>query len=91
MLYSHNQLYIDICLQKQNDAIKTSGHISVEEYTFHFIESVVCEIELETEQNCNTLTPNLMAITAFLSQSGVWDMVFIPASSVEFQLLNRES
>ena len=30
---------------------------------------VVCERELEIEQNCNVLTPTLMVITAFLSRS----------------------
>ena len=49
--------------------MKTSGHRSLEKYTSHFIEKVVCERELETEQNCNILTPTLMAITAFLSCS----------------------
>ena len=50
-----------------------------------------CERELETEQNCNILTPTLMAITAFLSRSpglfnlgpgaqSLWDMFLIPAS-----------
>ena len=29
----------------------------------------MCESELETEQNCNILTPTLLAITAFLSRS----------------------
>ena len=29
----------------------------------------MCERELETEQNCNILTPTLMAIIAFLSRS----------------------
>ena len=33
------------------------------------IERVVCERELETEQNCNILTPTSMATTAFLSRS----------------------
>ena len=32
-------------------------------------ERVVCERELETEQNCNILTPTLLSITAFLSRS----------------------
>ena len=31
----------------------------------------MCERELETEHNCNILTPTLMAITAFLSRSPV--------------------
>ena len=50
--------------------------------------------ELETEQNCNILTPTLMAITAFLSRSPgcstgglgiqpLWDMVRIPTSSLQ--------
>ena len=33
------------------------------------LESVVCERELETEQNCNILTSTLLAIRAFLSRS----------------------
>ena len=32
-------------------------------YTSHFIARFACERELETEQNCNILTPTLMAIT----------------------------
>ena len=57
-------------MQNHNDdTIKTSGHSSFEKYTSHFIERVVCERELETEQNCNRLTPTLMAITAILSRS----------------------
>ena len=68
VLYSHKQLYIHICMQKHNDAMKTSDSSS-EKYTSHFIERVVCERELETEQNCNILTLTLMAITAFLSCS----------------------
>ena len=41
----------------------------LEKYTSHFIERVVCERELETEQNSNILTPSLLAITAFLFRS----------------------
>ena len=52
----------------------------------------MCERELETKQNCNILTPTLLAITAFFSRSpgllnrgpGVqplWDMFLNPASS----------
>ena len=42
----------------------------------------MCERELETEQNCNILTPTLLAITAFLSRSpGLLNL--IPASSLE--------
>ena len=47
--------------------------------------------ELETEQNCNTLTPptTLLTIAAFLSRSpgllnrGPGDMVLIPATSIQ--------
>ena len=37
VLYNHEQLYIRICMQKHNDAIKTSGHSSLEKYTSQFI------------------------------------------------------
>ena len=43
----------------------------LEKYTSHFIWKVACERELEIEQNCNILTPTLLAITAFLSRSPV--------------------
>ena len=97
-------------MQNHNDGtiIKTSGHRSLEKYTSHFIERVVCERELETEQNCNISNPTLMVITAYLSvllgcltgglgAQPLWDMVLIPASSLqliwgsELQLLNRGS
>ena len=52
------------------NTIKTSGHSSLEKYTSHFIERIVCERELETEQRLqHTDPPNLLAIIAFLSRS----------------------
>ena len=57
------------CMQTHNDAMKTSEDTSLEKCTPHFIERVVCERELETEQNCNILTLTLMVIAAFLSRS----------------------
>ena len=52
------------------NTIKTSGHSSLEKYTSHFIERVVCERELETEQRLQHIDPlTLLAITAFLSRS----------------------
>ena len=61
---------IHIYVRKHNDdTIMTSGHSSLEKYTSHFIESVVCERELETEQNCNIYTPTFLARTVFLSCS----------------------
>ena len=56
-------------MQKHNDTIKRCGHSSLKKYTSLFIERIVCERELETEQNCNILTLTLRAITAFLSRS----------------------
>ena len=47
--------------------MKTSDTVLLEKYTSHFIERVVCERELETEQNCNILTLTLLALTVFLS------------------------
>ena len=52
-------------------------HSSLEKYTSHFIwkgskgllKVLLCERELEAEQNGNILTPTLIAITAFLSRS----------------------
>ena len=73
MLYSrnHEQLYIHIYMQNINDnTIRTSGHSSLEKYTSHFIERVVCERELESEQRLQHIDlPTLLAITAFLSRS----------------------
>ena len=45
------------------DAIIKTSEDFFKKYTSHFIERVVCERELETEQNCNILTPTLMAIS----------------------------
>ena len=64
------------CMQNHNDTIKTSV-VSLEKYTSHFIERVVCERELETEHNCNILTPTLMAISvsfpfSWAAQPGAW-------------------
>ena len=59
--------YADACrTQRYNN---NERHSLLEKYISHFIERVVCEKELETEQNCNILTPTLLAITAFLSRS----------------------
>ena len=43
---------------------KRRAKTSLKKYTSHFIwKGCVCERELETEQNCNILTPTLMAIS----------------------------
>ena len=83
--------------------IHMQNHSSLVKYTSHFIwkgskgllKVLLCERELETEQNCNILTPTLMAITAFLScspgllnrwpggSSLCWLLVFSTASSLQ--------
>ena len=48
----------------------TSGHSSLEKYTSHFIERVVCERELETEQRLqHTDSPAPLAIAVSLFHS----------------------
>ena len=91
-------------MQKHNDAMKTSGHSSLEKYTSHFIERIVCERELETEQNCNILTPhsyghnNISFPFSWAAQPGVWgyslsgtwsSFQHLLSNSSELQLLNR--
>ena len=69
--------YADACINIFN-TVKTSGHSSLEKYTSHFIERVrkgyeryyCVRGELDTEQNCNILTPEIYLVTsAFLSRS----------------------
>ena len=43
--------------------IKTSEDFFKKKYPSHFIVRFACERELETEQNCNILTPTLMVIS----------------------------
>ena len=96
----HSQVHCCIlirwCMQKHNDAIKTSEHSSLEKYTTHFIWKGSKRL-LKV-----LLTPTLMAITAFLSRSpgqlnrgpggpAFLGQVLLPASSLQFQLLNRGS
>ena len=73
MLYSHEQLYIHIyiyiCMQDHNDdTIKTSDTVLKKNIPFTLLKGL-CVRQWETEQNCNILTPTLLAITAFLSRS----------------------
>ena len=70
MLYCHDQLYKHICMRNHyDDTIKTSNTVFQKNIPLTLFERVVCERELETGQNCNILTPTLLAITAFLSRS----------------------
>ena len=49
---------------------KDERHSSLEKYTSHIIERVLCERRLETEQRLQHIDhPTLLAITAFLSRS----------------------
>ena len=82
-------------MQNHNDdTIKTGDTVFQKNIPLTLFERVVCERELETEQNCNILTPTLLAITAFLSHSPgllnrgpgaqpLWDMFLNPASYLQ--------
>ena len=51
-------------LYAEHDTIKTGNTQSLEIYvSLTLFERVACERELVTEQNCNILTPALMAIS----------------------------
>ena len=50
-------------------AVNHSDNKRIERSTGGRPDRVVCERELETEHNCNILTPTLLAITAFLFRS----------------------
>ena len=80
MLYSHEQLYVQICRRMQNhndDTIKTSDTILKKNIPLTLFERLRKDYErfycvrgeLKAEENCNILTRTLMAITAFLSRS----------------------
>ena len=79
LLYSHEQLYIHIyrCIQKHNDAMKTSGHRSLEKYISHFIwkgsngllKFLLCERWAGDWTELQHIDPTLMALTAFSSRS----------------------
>ena len=64
--FKDGRCYILICrfTQKKswpND--KRRAKTSLTKYTSHFIVTFACERELETKQNCNILTPTLMAVS----------------------------
>ena len=64
-------------MQNHNDDNEDKRHGSFKKYTSHLSERVVCEKELETEQNCNILTPTLRAISvsfqfSWAAQPGAW-------------------
>ena len=87
MLYSHI-IHMHACRNISN-TIRTSGHGSLEKYTSHFIERVVCERELETEQRLQHIDPPAPPAKAVrLFQPGTWG----PSLSAEswFQQLDLE-
>ena len=95
MLYSHNQYTYTYTYRNIFNTIKTSGHSSLEKYTSHFIERVVCERELETEQRLQHIDPQLFQqsqpffpvllgySTRCLGRGLCWDMVLIPATFLQ--------
>ena len=79
-----------------HDTIKTSGHSSLEKYTSHFIERVVCERWVGDWTELQHIDPHqlfwrsqpffpslLGCSTGGLGPSLCWDMVLIPASSLQ--------
>ena len=69
LLYDHIiNMFIYTCIYMQNGSQwhndKGRAKTSSKKYTSRFIVTFVCERELETEQNCNILTPTLMAVSA---------------------------
>ena len=86
-----------ICMQNHNhDTIKTSNTVLKKNIPLTLFERIVCERELETEQNYNILTPTQLAITVFLSRSpgllnrgpgGPASLGHVPQSSIFLQLV----
>ena len=81
ILHLHDNVvysYADACINYNGDTIKTTSEdTSLEKYTSHFIERVVCERELKTEQNCNILTATPLAVSvsflfSWADQPGAW-------------------
>ena len=79
LLYSHEQLYIHIYMQKHIQHNKDERRqSSLEKYTSHFIERVVCERELETEQKLQHIDPHssgyhsLSFPFSWAAQPGAW-------------------
>ena len=79
-------------MQNHNDdTIRRATQFFKKNTPLTLFESVVCEKELETEQNCNILTPTELAITVFLSRSpgllnwgpeGPASLAHVPQSSI---------
>ena len=70
LLYNHDHYTYTYTYRNIFNPIRTGEDTSLEKnIPLTLFERVVCERVFETEQNCNILTPTLMAITAFLSRS----------------------
>ena len=95
VLYSHGQLYKYTCGNIVNTK-KTNGHSSLEKYTSHFIERVVSKRRVGDRKMTATYWPpnssgyNSISLPfSWAAQPGVWgpslcwDMVLIPASSLQ--------
>ena len=69
-IYNKCCILICRCMQNHNDdTIKTSDTVLKKNIPLALLEGSESERELETEQNCNILTPPPIATTAFLSRS----------------------
>ena len=92
VLYSHEQVYIHICMQKHiqhNKEEQTQFFWKI--YLSLYWKGCVWEVSLRLNKDCNILTPQLFwlsqpffPILLGCSTRGLcWDMVLIPASSLQ--------
>ena len=77
--FTHCCVLMCRCMQKNNDdTIMMSRHSSLEKYTSHSIERVVCERELETKQRLQHIDPHssgyhsLSFLFSWATQLGAW-------------------
>ena len=61
MLYSHDHYIYTYTCRNIFNTIRTSDDTSLEKYTSHFIERVVCERKLETEQRLQHIDPHWLS------------------------------
>ena len=77
IIHIHLHMHAHLYAEHNDDTIKTSDTVLRKIYLSLLFERVLCERELETEQNCNILTPTLVAISvsflfSWAAQPGAW-------------------
>ena len=90
-LHSHDPYTYTYRCRNIFDTIRTSEDTSLEKYTSHFIERVVCERWVGDWTELQNIDPHSYghnSVSFLFSEASLWDMVLIPASSLQLQLLN---